>query len=266
MTSPSTSCLSKYVCFDGAPVNGDQFGLLCDVAQFRTPSDWGTVHVTGLDIVPNTAYQAWYDLDGDGLIAAVSLGISSTPIWGDVVGQFNGFEWTAPNGVVNFTDTSAVVAAQNNDPNAPGIPRADLVGGGNYCVPEHFVFVLDVAAVVDAFQGIPYPCPLPGDADGDGVCDSDDVCPGFDDNADGDGDGTPDACDPCPADNPDDTDGDGVCDSSDPCPADNPDDSDGDGVCDSADVCPGGDDNVDTDGDGIPDFCDGIPRRGSTEE
>jgi hypothetical protein len=37
------------------------------------------------------------------------------------------------------------------------------------------------------------------DADGDGVCDADDVCPGSDDAADGDGDGIPDGCDACPA-------------------------------------------------------------------
>jgi len=34
------------------------------------------------------------------------------------------------------------------------------------------------------------------DADGDGVHDSLDICPGFDDNADADGDGIPDGCDP----------------------------------------------------------------------
>ncbi|MBR9920317.1 MAG: T9SS type A sorting domain-containing protein [Bacteroidetes bacterium] len=33
------------------------------------------------------------------------------------------------------------------------------------------------------------------DSDGDGVCDADDACPGFDDNVDTDGDGIPDGCD-----------------------------------------------------------------------
>jgi hypothetical protein len=115
------------------------------------------------------------------------------------------------------------------------------------------------------------------DTDGDGVCDPNDICPGFDDTVDTDGDGVPDGCDACPVDNPDDSDGDGVCDSADICPGfddnvdtdgdgvpdgcdacpdDNPDDSDGDGVCDSADICPGFDDNIDTDGDGVPDGCD----------
>jgi len=46
------------------------------------------------------------------------------------------------------------------------------------------------------------PCPNdnPDDSDGDGVCDSDDVCPGFDDNLDSDNDGTPDGCDECATD------------------------------------------------------------------
>jgi PKD repeat protein len=37
-------------------------------------------------------------------------------------------------------------------------------------------------------------CP---DSDGDGVCDADDICPGYDDNIDTDGDGIPDGCDDC---------------------------------------------------------------------
>ncbi|MGK0315349.1 MAG: hypothetical protein ACI86M_001580 [Saprospiraceae bacterium] len=35
------------------------------------------------------------------------------------------------------------------------------------------------------------------DLDNDGVCDADDLCPGFDDNLDSDGDGIPDGCDTC---------------------------------------------------------------------
>ena len=41
-------------------------------------------------------------------------------------------------------------------------------------------------------------------ADGDGVCDSSDACPGSDDALDGDGDGVPDACDACDNNVPDD--------------------------------------------------------------
>jgi len=38
------------------------------------------------------------------------------------------------------------------------------------------------------------------DADGDGVCDANDICAAGDDNVDADSDGTPDACDSCPND------------------------------------------------------------------
>lgn len=76
-----------------------------------------------------------------------------------------------------------------------------------------------------------YPSPLPpgqcllfvnrNDADGDGVTNSLDVCPGGDDLLDGDGDGVPDACD----------------------------------------VCPLGDDTIDLNANGIPDSCDGSAER-----
>jgi hypothetical protein len=98
-------------------------------------------------------------------------------------------------------------------------------------------------------------CP---DADGDGVDDTNDICPGFDDFADNDNDGTPDGCD-------NDQDGDGFPDAGDDCPmvwgtsttplAGCP-DADGDGVDDTNDICPGFDDFADNDNDGTPDGCD----------
>ena len=95
-------------------------------------------------------------------------------------------------------------------------------------------------SAIDYCSGNP-PCP---DADSDGVCDSEDVCPGFDDNLIGT------AC----------SDGD-ICTINDVWGLDcncngTYSDSDNDGVCDGEDVCPGGDDTIDTDGDGIPDDCD----------
>lgn len=98
------------------------------------------------------------------------------------------------------------------------------------------------------------------DTDNDGVADGCDVCPGGDDLMDGDGDGTPDFCDPCPLDNPDDSDADSVCDSDDVCPGfDDMTDADNDSVPDGCDTCPGGDDSQDDDNDGVPDFCDVCP-------
>ncbi len=78
-----------------------------------------------------------------------------------------------------------------------------------------------IATLGDAVSP-PEPGEPPNDADGDGVPDDEDICPGFDDTLDTDGDGVPDGCDNCPAvANPDqaDADGDGagdVCDDSGP--------------------------------------------------
>ncbi|NCG21246.1 MAG: hypothetical protein GWP91_19740 [Rhodobacterales bacterium] len=101
------------------------------------------------------------------------------------------------------------------------------------------------------------------DSDGDGVFDSVDVCPGFDDALDSDGDGVPDGCDVCVGDDAsDDTDGDGTCDDLDPCPDLASElDSDGDGFI----ACYDCDDNVGTvfpgaiegTADGIDQDCDG---------
>ncbi len=120
---------------------------------------------------------------------------------------------------------------------------------------------------------------LETDSDGDGVIDSNDICPGFDDTLDADGDGVPDGCDICIGHNdtydPDgdgvpngcdlcvgyddtlDADGDGVPDGCDACEGfDDALDADVDGVADGCDVCPGFDDMIDTDIDGVPDGCD----------
>ncbi|TRO66453.1 thrombospondin type 3 repeat-containing protein [Christiangramia sabulilitoris] len=124
-------------------------------------------------------------------------------------------------------------------------------------------------------------CP---DADGDTVCDAEDICPGADDLLDSDNDGTPDCLDACPQ-NPQKTDP-GICgcenreDTSDrdgdnvpgcidleknsPCPGSVDAfgvsiDSDGDGVVDCEDVCDGLDDSIDTDNDKIPDCNDPNP-------
>ncbi len=95
------------------------------------------------------------------------------------------------------------------------------------------------------------------DDDGDGVCNLDDICDGFEDDIDSDADGIPDGCDACPFD-PSDSDGDGLCDSLDPCPLDSADDTDGDGVCDSDDPCPF-DNPDDSDLDGLCDVIDPCP-------
>ena len=131
------------------------------------------------------------------------------------------------------------------------------------------------------------------DADEDGICDEEDICPEFDDELIGTSCDDGNACtvDDTYGENCEctgtylDSDQDGVCDEEDACPVldnsligtpcDDGDacttgdiytpncecagtfaDGDNDGICDANDICLFGDDNSDADGDGIPDACD----------
>ena len=136
-------------------------------------------------------------------------------------------------------------------------PKADPYGGPNPHVDHiHMELTHDGANMRTAWFA---------DADGDGITDGLDDCPGIGNagQVDRDGDGLGDACDNCAdADNPGqfDRDGDGVGDACDDCPdaadADQT-DGDGDGVGDLCDVCPGVADpgQEDLDGDGAGDAC-----------
>ncbi len=110
------------------------------------------------------------------------------------------------------------------------------------------------------------------DADGDGVGDACDQCPGFDDNLDSDGDSYANGCDNCPDDPNDqaDYDNDGIGDLCDDCT-----DSDGDSFGDPGfagnscptDNCPEiPNDQTDDDGDGIGDPCDNCSAVANTNQ
>jgi hypothetical protein len=143
------------------------------------------------------------------------------------------------------------------------------------------------------FSAVDY-CLGCSDSDGDGVCDADDQCPGFDDALLGTScdDGDPCtindiwSCNSCAGTPTSDADGDGICDGEDNCPAvSNPGqaDADGDGVGDACDNCVNtanasqvnsdadshgdacdncpnitNEDQADADGDGIGDVCDDV--------
>ena len=77
----------------------------------------------------------------------------------------------------------------------------------------------------------------PQDSDGDGIFDTDDLCP-LDPNNDIDNDEICGDVDRCPLDFDNDVDSDGICGDVDVCPLDPLNDSDGDGVCDGEDICP----------------------------
>ncbi|MCI5222943.1 MAG: DUF642 domain-containing protein, partial [Candidatus Electrothrix sp. AR4] len=120
------------------------------------------------------------------------------------------------------TDNDGIGDTTDNCPNTPNAAQSDEDDDG-------------IGDACDA-------CPLDSenDADSDGVCGDEDICPGHDDNVDADGDIVSDGCDNCPADaNEDQTnrDGDALGDACDVCPLDSENDADGDEICGDLDNC-----------------------------
>ncbi len=87
---------------------------------------------------------------------------------GDVVGDCADCPCTAPNGVIDFVDISAVVEKFKNTPctpGGPGVPRkaeADLINSTTTLPkPDHVVDFVDISYCVDAFRGEAAPLPGP---------------------------------------------------------------------------------------------------------
>jgi hypothetical protein len=105
------------------------------------------------DIVPSSTYEVMAECG----VHASSIGVGSTALWGDCVGQFSGTAWTPSNGIVDFLDISATVDRFSSEPTAPPLEWVDI----HPCLPEGVLDFMDIAYVVDAFKGQPYPCAAP---------------------------------------------------------------------------------------------------------
>ena len=64
---------------------------------------------------------------------------------------------SSPQGTVDFTDISSIVAKFKNVPGALAKCRADVAPD----VPDKIIDFQDISSVVDAFRGLPYPYPGP---------------------------------------------------------------------------------------------------------
>jgi hypothetical protein len=150
LTSPSWACLDKYI---------DAAGALVPAPVIRLPDDWGTVILRSPDVVPGSQYVVVAECGA----FSSAPGSASTSIWGDIVGVFDGAQWTPPNGVVNVLDMTAIVEAFQHLATAPELEHADIMP----CMPDRVINILDMTGVVDGFQAISYqdssgctvPCP-----------------------------------------------------------------------------------------------------------
>jgi hypothetical protein len=202
---------------------GSQIGIAIHKSDGVLAQDLGTT------IVP--LLSSWYHV-----VVTYEKGGQGSRIW--VNGQLRGSGAYNAQSFDNFANASWYLAKSNwADPLFAGLIDEVRIYDG----------VLTSTEIVDLHSN---PCGLPPDADGDGVPDASDACPGHNDAADTDGDGTANGCDACPVDFYNDGDGDGSCDSADACPLDPANDADGDSLCADADACPSDPAN-DADGDGI---------------
>lgn len=127
-------------------------------------TDWtslGTIHVFHEEIVPDAMYEITaiaQGCDGDDENSYSAPLTLVTGKWGDVVRDCTTCPCTAPQGVANITDVSALVDKFQNLNCAPIKARCDLVG-----IPptdaevDQIVSILDVTACLQGFQGLPYP-------------------------------------------------------------------------------------------------------------
>jgi len=103
------------------------------------------------------------------------------------------------DGIVDVYDMSMVGGCFGQDP--ASMPQCEVADTND----DGVVDFTDIMYVSNAFGQTGFPVDGDADSDGDGVADSQDQCPGFDDSVDVDGDGIPDGCDSLI-----DVDGDGV--------------------------------------------------------
>jgi hypothetical protein len=128
--------------------------------------DWSTVGLVQVfddEIIPATTYEIQTVIDGCSIDFepnfSDALVLQTTPVWGDVVGDFSGSEWTAPDGVTDFLDIASIVESFKGEPASPVKARSDIAEEG----PDAIIDFLDISACVEAFKGESYPFAIPTD-------------------------------------------------------------------------------------------------------
>ena len=140
VTSPDYTCLSKYI---------DASGELTDTPVFLSPIEWGTVTVSGSDVLPDSTYHVATECGGD-LTVATPV---DTGVWGDVTN----------NDVVNALDAICILLLVAGTPADCTFEDADIWP----CTPDGYINVFDIFEVLDVIEGEGFPCAGPC---GGGAC------------------------------------------------------------------------------------------------
>ncbi len=130
--SADVNCVSLYV----------QNDATLDVSPvYLTPAEWGTVAISGIEVIPSTTYSVRADCGSPGDPQLSMPAEATTWAWGDV-------EYP-PDGNVNFRDITQVVRAFQGEFAEVTLERADL----HPCEPNRLVNFGDINWDVQAFQG-----------------------------------------------------------------------------------------------------------------
>lgn len=113
------------------------------------------VHISDCEIAPAFFYAISATRDGVTFSDPLIMGTVPKPEgkhWGDVVGSFDGVEWSKPNGLVSVDDVLAIIKFLTLKP-APHLTVVELAGE----VPNWLINATDLQLVLKAFTADPYP-------------------------------------------------------------------------------------------------------------
>lgn len=134
ITSPDWPCLNKFI---------QPTGALGNTPVFLTPATWGTILVSGQDIIPGTPY----DVVAECGTFVSSIGSDTTWLFADMNND----------GRVDFIDIEIITEAFKGLETGVALEVLDVFP----CTPDGIIDFLDIQTVVEAFRDFPFPCGEP---------------------------------------------------------------------------------------------------------
>ena len=121
------------------------------------------VHITDCEVAPGRVYRVDVEsVDSPGLFLNMDMRTSPTPEgkdWGDIVGNFNGVDWTPGNYLVNVDDVNSIIKFLTLKP-APHVTRCEMLSANAPLYVNMDVNASELGQILACFNGDVYP-PIP---------------------------------------------------------------------------------------------------------
>lgn len=137
------------------PPDGDNTSSLQCAPHFQVWNAATMVHAGDQPVTPGAHYAVEATLDGS--VFSPSTGVNTVTRWGDCVGEFDGVQWTPPNGLTNFNDVVSAIQRFQGRPTAPPLSWVDV----HDAVPNRVINFSDIQWLVQSFTGTAYPFGAP---------------------------------------------------------------------------------------------------------